>query len=159
MRSSDLTTLVELLDRFSDDFPDVADVPRVRAQVAKMLDGADRGPCEPVRAQELADLRRTPLGNALFTRDSFETEYGHPELIGETREIDLAGADPADMCIYCNGERFTLETYATDRTGTSVRFWWCHRCGLGRAVSWGALRDVTSIDHQRMGPAGWPAQG
>jgi putative phosphoribosyl transferase len=91
-------------------------------------------------SQELADLRGVPLGNAMFTRDSFEAAYGRPRLVGMAETIDLAGQDAAWRCIYCDGGRFTGETYATDVPEILVRFWWCDGCGLGRAVSWGGVR-------------------
>jgi hypothetical protein len=94
-----------------------------------------------VRRQELAALRFVPLGNALFTRESFEAEYGPPELVAGPEPIDLRGQDPADKCIYCDGDRFVVETYATDDPAVQVRFWWCLQCGLGHAVTWGSLLE------------------
>jgi hypothetical protein len=96
---------------------------------------------EQVRGEELAALRQVPLGNALFTRASFEAEYGLPELIGAPQDIDLGDGHPEHRCIYCEGRRFRVETYATDRPGIQLRFWWCHGCGLGHAVAWGHLDD------------------
>ena len=103
-------------------------------------------PDDGARAEELSDLRRIPLGNALFTRDSFESEYGAPIRVGVPEAVALTVDDPAERCIYCDGGRFTVETYATDRARTQVRFWWCRSCGLGRAVSWGALEADVSAD-------------
>lgn len=142
MRTAELDALQELLERFGEEHPEVSGAQRLCEQVGRILEDGARRPLEHSRAAELADLRRAPLGNALFTRDSFEAEYGPAELVGEAEEVDLAGRAPGDRCIYCDGERATVETYATDRPGTQVRFWWCHGCGLGRAVSWGALREV-----------------
>jgi hypothetical protein len=87
-----------------------------------------------VRAQELAALRAVPLGNALFTRESFEAEYGVPELVAGPEAIDLHGRDPAEWCIYCDGDRFVTEAYATDDPRVRVWFRWCQGCGLGHAV-------------------------
>ena len=46
------------------------------------------------RAEELAGLRQVPLGNALFTRASFEAEYGPPGLVGDRQDVDLGGTHP-----------------------------------------------------------------
>jgi predicted phosphoribosyltransferase len=102
-----------------------------------------------IRQQELADLRHVPLGNALFTRDSFEAEYGPPVLVGPSVPIDPARLDPAWRCIYCDGDRLTAETYATDLPDVTVRFWWCEGCGLGHAVSWGATGGAPPQDENR----------
>jgi hypothetical protein len=143
MRTSEITTLLGLLDRVADEHPQATAVPQLRNHLARLLGGAGQPPPDRARAEELADLRRAPLGNALFTRASFEAEYGPPELVGAAEEVDLAGGAPAERCIYCEGERFSVETYATDRQAISVRFWWCHGCGLGHAVSWGSLGERT----------------
>jgi hypothetical protein len=95
-----------------------------------------------VRRQELRALRDVPLGNALFTRDSFEAEYGPAEFVSAPTRIDLGGADPTASCIYCDGDRFVAETYATDTDGVHVEFRWCEGCGLGHAVAWGATVDL-----------------
>jgi hypothetical protein len=95
-----------------------------------------------VRAQALADLRLVPLGNALFTRESFEAIYGSPVVVGAPEHIDLRGREPGWRCLYCDADRFTTETYATDRPEVNVEFWWCELCELGHAVSWGAADTV-----------------
>lgn len=94
-----------------------------------------------VRQQELADLRLVPLGNALFTRDSFEAAYGAPVLVKAPEHVDLRGREPGWRCIYCDGDRFTAEICATDHPEVHVEFWWCDRCQLGHAVRWGATDD------------------
>jgi hypothetical protein len=134
-----LARLLALLDRLCDEHPDLREAALARRRVEALLGAPTQKTRPDTRAEELADLRRVPLGNALFTRDGFEAEFGPPELAGAPRLVSLEGEGPANTCVYCDGERFTVETYATDRPGTHVRFWWCHACGLGHAVSWGAL--------------------
>lgn len=104
----------------------------------------DDPPADPsrrVRQQELADLRLVPLGNALFTRDSFGAAYGPPIVLRAPEHVDLHGHEPGWRCIYCDGDRFMAETYATDHPDVHVEFWWCDHCGLGHAVRWGATSD------------------
>jgi hypothetical protein len=141
IRRAEIADLRSALDRFAHERPEVGGVERLRETITTVLEEerAGRDIREVARADELSDLRHVPLGNALFTRDSFESEYGEPIRVGAPETVDLSGRDPASSCIYCDGERFTVETYATDRANIRLRFWWCADCRLGRAVSWGEL--------------------
>jgi arginine deiminase len=148
MRRAELEGLRSTLERLAEMYPDIEETDHLQRLVSRIVEETSqpRNVRCVARAHELADLRRIPLGNALFTRDSFESEYGEPVSIQAPETVDLGGQDDAARCIYCDGDRFTAETYATDRAHTHVRFWWCGGCGLGRAVSWGSLDDDATVE-------------
>jgi hypothetical protein len=103
-----------------------------------------------IRRDELERLCRIPPG-ALWTRKTFELEYGSPIHVGTpTLEVLGPDADEQDCCPHCEGGRFRREVYATYRPGVRVAFWWCQGCGLGRPVAWGALRHLDNDRHAQL---------
>jgi hypothetical protein len=71
-------------------------------------------------------------------------EFGIPVVVAGPEPVELARDDvEADACPYCQGEQFIRETYATDRRGVRVVFWWCQAVGWG-AVQAGVLCEARS---------------